>query len=102
MRVVAVVKTSHQLMGFSLWGKGGALGLVVDADDLPAPLLPPAVQELRLALLLHGHGRPVQHWRNTTARQRDSVSEERSKQEVSGGRPELVAPGSALRGDTPL
>lgn len=46
----------------------GALGLVVDADDLPGSLLPPAVEELCLPLLLHGHGRPVQHWRNTTVR----------------------------------
>lgn len=46
----------------------GAPGLVIDADDLPSSLLPPTVEELRLPLLLHGHGRPVQHWRNTTAR----------------------------------
>lgn len=54
--------------GGSVREGGGASGLVVDADDLPGPLLPPAVEELRLPLLLYGHGRPVQHWGNTTAK----------------------------------
>lgn len=74
--------------GGSVREGGGAPGLVVDADDLPGPLLPPAVEEVRLPLLLYGHGRPVQHWGNTTAKIALAVSawcsENCSGQNVSG------------------
>lgn len=74
MRVVAVFELlaakveSSSADGVQFVREKARPGLVVDADDLPGPLLPPAVEELRLPLLLYGHGRPVQHWRNTTAR----------------------------------
>lgn len=49
--------------------KCGGRGLVVDADDLAAALLPPVDEHLGFALLLHGHGRPVQHCRHKQKRE---------------------------------
>lgn len=42
--------------------------LVVDADDLPAALLPPVDEQLGFPLLLHGHGWSIQHCRHRLSR----------------------------------
>lgn len=53
----------------SVWERVVCLrGLVVNADDLPAALLSPVDEQLGFPLLLHGHGRSVQHCRHRRSR----------------------------------